>query len=246
MKKIVHVFFIIAIFHTKILHQKPQERKLMPKMYVMDPMERMEQSKYLTGQPPSGNRIETMMGGMMNLVLGNEGAPIYIDQSPSYLYKDPKTEFNQNGVRMPMPDQNQLYRNNHPQMLASNFYRPKDYDASQTIVLPSISDEAVPQRQLQLNVQTIAQQGGTPMNAVNPDGAVIRTNMAKSRPEDMQYELEAAQEFQEMVRENNRQVVVKDLLGQIQRELDDFKIRLGEKDDQVDSLLSRFYELKIT
>ena len=43
---------------------------------------------------------------MMNVKLSSEGAPEYVDQSPSYIYKNPPMEYNQNGVALPMPDKN--------------------------------------------------------------------------------------------------------------------------------------------
>lgn len=42
----------------------------------------------------------------MNVRLGSEGAPVYVDQSPSYIYKNPPMQYNQNGVALPLPDRN--------------------------------------------------------------------------------------------------------------------------------------------
>ena len=43
-------------------------------------------------------------GGATYVKLGQEHAPVYINQSPSYLYSAPKFLKNQNGVPMPLPD----------------------------------------------------------------------------------------------------------------------------------------------
>lgn len=48
-----------------------------------------------------GNRV---WGGATYVKLGQEHAPVYIDQSPSYLYSAPKFKTNQNGVELPLPD----------------------------------------------------------------------------------------------------------------------------------------------
>lgn len=155
LKVVQFALFFGACFGRVLKHPRP-ERRLQPKMYMMDPTERMEQNKILSGQPPKGNRIEDMKGGLLNVELGTEGAPVYIDQSPSYLYKDPKTPFNQNGVRMPLTQQNQFYRSGQPQLLESNFYKPRDYDNTQAVYLPSIQDEGLPERRLsKLRVKTL-------------------------------------------------------------------------------------------
>ena len=43
---------------------------------------------------PKGVNVGKNIGGYLNLRLGKEGAPIYMDQSPSYIYKDPPSERN--------------------------------------------------------------------------------------------------------------------------------------------------------
>ena len=48
-----------------------------------------------------GNRV---WGGATYVKLGQEHAPVYINQSPSYLYSAPKFKTNQNGVELPLPD----------------------------------------------------------------------------------------------------------------------------------------------
>mgnify|MGYP003612859123 FL=1 len=53
---------------------------------------------------PPGNQIGNAYGGLLNVLLSKEGAPIYVDQSPSFIYSNPRTETNQNGVPMPYPN----------------------------------------------------------------------------------------------------------------------------------------------
>jgi hypothetical protein len=48
-----------------------------------------------------GNRV---WGGATYVKLGQEHAPVFINQSPSYLYSAPKFRTNQNGVELPLPD----------------------------------------------------------------------------------------------------------------------------------------------
>lgn len=218
-------------------------RRLALGKYIMDPLERMEQSKYLSGAPPQVNRVQSMQGGILNVELGKEGAPVYIDQSPSYLYRDPKSPFNQNGVRLPMPQQNQLYGSERTRYLTSNFVKPANYDNTQTVVLPPI----IPARKLgKMRVRTIAAAPEGLVDAVNPDGVVVRTKMLDSFPEDIRYHLEGAEELRRYQKDSERQQYALDLVRRVQDELADLKTKIGEKDDQVDALLNRIYALKLT
>ena len=91
------------------------------------------------GGNENGFAIKKEKGGYLNLKLGKEGAPIYIDQSPSYIYKDPPTEYNQNGIRLPLSAPHIITTNadssentyNNERMITSNFYTPmsKHYDS---------------------------------------------------------------------------------------------------------------------
>lgn len=88
--------------------------------------------------PGAGNEngfaIEKEKGGYLNLQLGKEGAPIYIDQSPSYIYKDPPTEYNQNGIRLPLTSPTITTSDkdssdngyNNERIVTSNFFTPMD------------------------------------------------------------------------------------------------------------------------
>lgn len=243
------MFKILAIilFSNALGKLLKSERRLQLDKYIMDPIERMEQSKYLSGAPPQVNRIQDMSGGLLNVVLGKEGAPVYIDQSPSYLYHDPKSEFNQNGVKLPMPQQNKMYGAEQNRYLTSNFIKPSNYDNTETVVLPSITQGTASERRLsKLKVRTIASSDKELVNLINPDGVVVRTKMRDSYPEDVQYHIEGAEELRRYQKDSERQQYALELVHKIQDELTDMKIKIGEKDDKVDSLLNRIYALKVT
>ena len=246
--KLVIIFIAIFLpFECRILNLHKPARKLPVKMYVMDAIEKMEQTKYLLGKPNKGNRAKTMKGGLLNVELGNEGAPIYIDQSPSYIYRDPRTPFNQNGVRLPMPDQNNLYRNNRPQILESNFMKPVNYDPTQKIYLPGVDEPNNLERRLKnFRVRTIVPRDRNYLNVVKPEGAVIRTRFRDASPDDMEYYVQGADEFSKLDKDQDAEMIANNLVDKIDRELQDFKSQMNQKDDEIENLLTRIYDLRVT
>lgn len=63
----------------------------------------------------------------MNVRLSSEGAPVYMDQSPSYIYKNPPIEYNQNGVALPNPDKNAIVMAHNQSDVNATFIPHGDY-----------------------------------------------------------------------------------------------------------------------
>ena len=333
----VLIFLIFNLFFARILKPPKQNRKTQLDMYMLGPMEIAAQTKYLMGQGDKGNKIAEMKGGLLNVILGNEGAPIYIDQSPSYLYKNPKTRFNQNGVKLPFPNLNDDFRTKQTPMVKSNFIKPKNYDNSDTVFLPPINspyerrltsndqfsnsdidepknlqqNEALSNHDKHTEVITVksnsksieaqsqtnnriitkssiknrnlldknkskivrkadfiqsakerrlASKGeanginffdvvpdtGEKVMVAKPDGAIVETALNNVNPTDESYQLEAVDQMSKSVVLTDRLETIKDLIMKIKMEVNGLNSQISQRNDHVDVLLNRIYNMKVT
>ena len=80
-----------------------KERDIIHKLYhIKNRILQAKKSRKLAAKAvQKGNRV---WGGATYVKLGQEHAPIFVNQSPSYLYSAPKFRTNQNGVELPLPD----------------------------------------------------------------------------------------------------------------------------------------------
>lgn len=46
---------------------------------------------------------------------------MYVDQNPSYIYKNPPMQYNQNGIAMPLPDKNAIVNAQHGTQVKATF-----------------------------------------------------------------------------------------------------------------------------
>ena len=79
------------------------EKGLLHKLYGIK--NRILESPAPRKLPAKGvQKSNRMWGGATYVKLGQEHAPIYVNESPSYLFSAPKFKTNQNGVELPLPD----------------------------------------------------------------------------------------------------------------------------------------------
>ena len=180
--------------------------------------------------PPKEIKANSLYGGYMNVKLPKEGAPIYIDQNPSYIYKDPKTPYNQNGMRLPLTQP--FIRPQPNDMVSASFVRP----------LPE-QPKAGMQRGLgqalnKFNVNNV-QSSYEPPNYeenIDPSGLVVSTKILPTPPE-TNFESEGLTQLSNHFNIKRKMTKTRKLLKSFDDKFSRLKTVMGHKEARLDGLI---------
>ena len=204
--------------------------------------------------PPDEVKADKLLGGMMNVQMPKEGAPIYIDQSPSYIYHDPLTPYNQNGVRMPLTSPAVVPHRD--ELIKATFKAPNPYKLNR------------PARFLQKQVisQNRARQrgerklkGGNKFNIHNyspptpnqsmeerldPSGTVLDTALPVIQP-DREFEIEGQNELDSNFSIQEELNETSQLLTTIHTKIKNVKAMMKAKEARIDSTIDDIYNINM-
>lgn len=212
---------------------------------IPDPAELIQK---LMGGGPKGNKISDMFGGKINVQMGKQGAPIYIDQSPSYIYHNPKTEYNQNGVRLPLSDASAIVT--HPSshdLISTNFIRPRRLNSAPAII---VSDDQngyyEPNRQL----RTVGLQNMVPISqtgiSAEPGGMNLQAALQDAYPDNIAFQNEGEQQLGSAMQSARKFELALSLINEIKKEIESVESTMKQNNDHIDTIINRLFDIKFS
>ena len=198
-------------------------------------------------------KADKMLGGMLNIQMPKEGAPIYIDQSPSYIYHDPLTPYNQNGVRMPLTSPAVVPHRD--ELIKATFKAPNPFKVKR------------PSRFLQKGIAfPMARRGGerklkgenvfnihnfsppTPNQSmeerIDPSGTVIDTALPVIQP-DREFEIEGSNELDSNFSIQEELSETSKLLTIVRTKMTNLKAMMKAKEAKIDSTIDDIYNINM-
>jgi len=202
----------------------------------------------LMGGGPKGNKISDMFGGKINVQLGKQGAPIYIDQSPSYIFHDPKTEYNQNGVRIPLSQTSAIATHpNSQDLISTNFIRPRRLNSDPTIIVSDDQNKFVARG---LQMRTVGLQNMVPISqtgiSAEPGGMNLQAALEDVYPENTAFQTEGEQQLGSAMQSAHQFEKALSLITEIKKEIEDVEGTMKQNNDHIDTIINRLFDIKFS
>ncbi len=211
---------------------------------IPDPAEMLMK---LAGMGPKGSKISNLMGGNLNVQLGKEGSPIYIDQSPSYIYHNPKSEYNQNGIRMPLADNSAIVTTpNSYESITTNFIRPRNLGSHRPLFISDQNGYSSPSRELgtvELNRFIPKEESGI---SIAPGGPLIQSSLQDVYPINPSFAKEGENQFKNSIDSSRLFERALILITSIKTEIEGVEDSMKRNNDKIDNLINRFFDIKFS